>query len=243
MSSTCTATASRRGRGEGLGRAHPLGDEPWVWQPSPVDLEIIVGNRGMGKSHAARVRTANVRRLLCWDPMRDEDDLGAGRVTVNQLEKLEQYFAGHPLQRGLFQGVLRLAVRPVRWSGQDLVDEIERFSRVAYRIGGLCAKLDELGAVVNAPRPPPGDLLRLIAEGRHRAVSLVLVAQRFAQVPVLARDNATRIICFRQAGPDDADDLVDRVGELGARVRSLPERHFLEWTPTGGAQLRPPLGT
>jgi hypothetical protein len=226
-----------------VGRPYALGDEPWVWQPAPADLEIIVGNRGMGKSHAARVRTANVRRLLAWDPMRDEDDLGAGRVTVNQLEKLEDYFALHPRQRGLFQGVLRLAVRPTSWDDQSLLDQVERTCRVAYRVGGLCFKLDELGAIVAPPRPPPGALLRVIAEGRHRAVSLVLVAQRFAQVPVLARDNATRIICFRQAGPDDADDLVARVGDLGARVRSLPERHFLEWTPTGGAQLRPPLGS
>ena len=47
---------------------------------------------------------------------------------------------------------------------------------------------------------PPAAFRRLIAEGRHRAVAILLVAQRFGQVPVLARDNATRIICFRQAG-------------------------------------------
>lgn len=224
-----------------MGRTYALGDEPWVWQPPPADLEIIVGNRGMGKSHAARVRTANVRRVLSWDPQRDED-LGGGRVTVNQLETLEQYFASHPRQRGLFQGVLRLAVRPSAWGDQELVDQFDRTCQVAYRIGGLCFKPDELGAVVNPPTPPSPAFRRLIGEGRHRGVSLVLVALRFAQIPVLARDNATRIICFRQAGPDDADDLVDRVGELGARVRTLPERHFLEWTPTDGAHLRPPLG-
>jgi hypothetical protein len=226
-----------------VGRAYALGDEPWVWQPAPADLEIIVGNRGMGKSHAARARTANVRRLLAWDPMRDEKQLGAGRVTVKQLEGLEEYFASHPGQRGLYQGVLRLAVRPTSWGDAQLVDQVDRFCSAAYRIGGLCCKLDELGSIIKPPRPTPDGLLRLIGEGRHRSVPLVLVAQRFAQIPVLARDNATRIIVFRQAGPDDADDLVARVGELGERVRSLPERHFLEWTPTGGAQLRPPLGT
>lgn len=214
-----------------------LGSEPWVWQPEPRGIEILVGNRGMGKSTGAKVRTWHTRRLVVDDPHRDEPNLGSGRVTVGQLEQLEQLGALHA-------GPVRIGVRPTRWDERGRVEDFERLCRCVFRIGGLCFKSHEVGAIIAAAGRVPPAFATLIGEGRHRGVSLLLVAQRFAQVPVLARDNATRIICFRQAGPDDVDDLAKRISDqaMAEKVRTLEPHAYLEWTPESGARIRPPLG-
>lgn len=211
-----------------------FGAEPVVWQPEPAALELVTGNRGSGKSHAARVRVRGVRRLLVWDPQGDHQ-LGHGRCTVHQLERL--------VERGMLRvGTVRLSVRPTAWERDELVDEFDRVCRVAYRLGGLCLVVEEVGGVQRPGGSLPGSWDRLIREGRHRGVSLLVVGQRLSQVPVLARDQATRLVAFRQLGGEDAAVLRDKLGdELGDQVRQLRPRHYVEWTPDEGAHLRPPL--
>ena len=217
-----------------------LGHEPWVWQPEPGEIELFVGNIKMGKSHAARVRTKRIRRMLAWDPQRDEE-LGSGRLTVLQLEKL---FETHP--ELLVRGTVRLAIRPTAWSDNDTRDEFDRFLRVAWRVGRLAVKVDESGGIVQPGNIPPA-LSKGLREGRHRELSWIFVGQRFPMVPVIARDNASRLVVFRH-GFDDAGDVSRRCSGAGVEVTpeqisALAPHHFLEWTPIEGARIRPPLGS
>ena len=213
----------------------PLGSEPWVWQPEPGSIELFVGGIKMGKSHAARVRTRCVRRMLAWDPQRDEPELGHGRVTVGQLEQLEHRLGA---------GVVRLAVRPTGWSDAEVIAEFDRFCRCAWRVGGLCVKVDEAGGVVD-PRMWGGAFNKVIREGRHRSLSLVIVGQRFPMSPVLARDNAERLVVFHH-GFDDAPEVAKRLSGRGVmvtpeQVAELARHQYIEWTPHEGARMRPPL--
>ena len=195
----------------------------------------IVGSTGTGKSHLARAFERPIRRLLHLDPFL-ETELGGGTLTCAEL---------HARADDLRTGVVRHVVQPEADDWNDLPELLARVCDEALRIGNLCLVIDEISFWCEGPSPSqtPGEFRRAIVAGRHDRVSLVVIAQRFTQIPTDFRGNLSRIFAFRQPDPDDAHALARRMATpgLAPEIQRVADRHFYDWTPQDGARLRQPL--
>lgn len=213
------------------------------------EIICICGQRGMGKSHKAKEITIPLVRCCTWDPLREYGaTMGGPAITVPEFEQRER--AGL-----LYKGVLRAAVRPTIYAGDELQDEFDRFCAVCLRVGAMTVVVDEV-SLVASPMDVSDSFGQLLAIGRHRACSAIIVGQRFAQFPRLATAQASRIIAFRQVEPADLKDLGHRIGDTfrfapeegGADelkttqelARTLPRYTFIDWTPESGVRIHGP---
>jgi len=105
-------------------------------------------------------------------------------------------------------------------------------------VGDLVVVIEELNLFIDCwTREEP--FLNLVRVGRHHGVSIVLVAQRAAEIPKLFTSQSDAIVTFRQTEPRDLDYLskIGHVGEAGsARVQELPLLHN---RPADADELRP----
>jgi hypothetical protein len=228
-----------------------LGDRDRVRprQLRPHEIVCICGQRGMGKSSFAKRLIAPLVRVCFWDPMAEyKETLGGASVTVLEFEAREQ--------KGLlYRNVLRLSVRPSSYATDAMEDEFDRFCAVCLRVGAMTVGVEEV-SLIASPSTVPDHFGQLLAIGRHRACSAVVIGQRFAQFPRLATAQASRIVAFRQVEPSDKSDLAKRIGEFSpgygkewelteevcAKLRApVPPAHighFLDWTSESGTVLR-----
>jgi hypothetical protein len=229
-----------------------LGDrEKKPRQLRPHEIICICGQRGMGKSSFARKMIAPLVRVCFWDPLLEyADTLGGATITVPEFEARER--------KGLlYKGVLRLAVKPSSYDTLEMADQFDRFCAVCLRVGAMTVGVEEV-SLVASPFEVPGHFAQLLAIGRHRACSAIVLGQRFAQFPRLATAQASRIVAFRQVEPSDKADLAKRIGEFSpgygkewepteefaGKLRG-PDTdsgiyigHFLDWTSESGTVLR-----
>lgn len=189
-----------------------------IWQPKPADRVCVVGNTGCGKSVWANARRKGIYRCVVYDPL-NESKMGGGTVTV------AEFIANKEKYR---QGSLRVQVIPTRYDQSGMADEFDALCAAIYDVGALDFNIEELSFVCS-PSRVPSNFGRLAAAGRHRAVSLCCVGQRFAQFPLLVRGAASRIIAYRQQDPADVKDLVSRVGEAGDRAPFLKRFYYIDW--------------
>jgi hypothetical protein len=220
-------------------------------QLRPHEVICVCGQRGMGKSSWVRALIRPIVRICFWDPLLEyAGTLGGACVTVPEFEARER--------KGLlYRGVLRLAVKPSSYDTLDMADEFDRFCAVCLRVGAMTVGVEEV-SLVASPFEVPGHFAQLLAIGRHRACSVIVLGQRFAQFPRLATAQASRIVAFRQAEPSDKADLAKRIGEFcpgygkewertedfaGKLREPDPSRgiyigHFLDWNGETGTVLR-----
>jgi hypothetical protein len=211
-------------------------------QLMPHEIYCICGQRGMGKSSFAKRTLASIVRVSAWDPLQEyAKALGGASVTVPEFEARER--AGL-----LYRGVLRISVRPSSYGSESMQDEFDRFCAVCLRVGAMTVAIEEV-SLVASPSDVPDHFAQLLAIGRHRACSAIVLGQRFAQFPRLATAQASRIVAFRQVEPADRADLAKRIGEyspgygkewestedFAAKLRRF---HFLDWTSESGTVLR-----
>jgi hypothetical protein len=220
---------------------------PAIRQPLAYEVLCLCGQRGMGKTFYAQRWASGIVRLCFWDPLQEYSDvLGGPRITIDAFEARER--AGV-----LYRGVLRIAVKPTNYAPREMAEQFDRFCAVCMRVGAMTVGVEET-SLVASPFEVPEQYAQLLAIGRHRACSVIVLGQRFAQFPRLATAQASAIVSFRQQEPIDAKALVSRVGEFasdpegvfgeaGAAVRiehicrSMPKFSFIEWTPENGARI------
>lgn len=218
-----------------LGCLLALGAHMLAVQPPAHSRVVVVGATGQGKSVWRARYVEPVRRVILLDPF-SEVQLGGGSVTVDELEQLER-------DGELRNGIVRLVVTPSDWD--DLPGELARCCEVAEKAGNVLFAVEEISFYVEGPAPSqtPAAFKRLTVAGRHQRVSMLVVAQRFAQVPTMYRGNASRVVAYRQPDPDDARELAKRlVGQVTPeQIVSLADHHYLDWSPTTGVGTRAPL--
>jgi hypothetical protein len=206
------------------------------------EIICVCGQRGMGKSSFAKRLTAPLVRVAFWDPLAEyKDAMGGAAITVPEFE--------HRERKGLlYRGVLRVCVKPSSYGTEQMAEEFERFVAVCLRVGAMTVGVEEV-SLVASPSVVPEKFAELLAIGRHRACSAIVLGQRFAQFPRLATAQASRIVAFRQVEPSDRADLAKRIGEYspgyGAEWEGTEEFaskirrfDFLDWTSEGGTVLR-----
>lgn len=201
-----------------------------IWQPKPADRVCVVGNTGCGKSVWAKAYRRNIYRCVVFDPLQ-ESPMGGGSVSVS-------FFCAN--RNRYRSGSLRISVYPDRFDAIGMAEDFNSLCEAIYDIGALCFCIEELSFVCS-PSRVPDNFGRLAAAGRHRAVSLCCIGQRFAQFPLLVRGAASRIIAYRQQDPADVKDLVSRIGEEADRAPFLKNYYYLDWDAQRGVISYSPI--
>jgi hypothetical protein len=219
----------------------------FAFQPDPASVVVVCGVRGSGKSYSTARYCDRIPRVVVWDPLDEYSAaLGLERLSLAQF----CFRAGRgDFRRGLVRvsvappGVKRDAKGKVSW---DLAAAFDEWCLAVESIGNVCAVVEEV-SLVASPSSVPDAFKRLLSVGRHRAVSLVVVGQRFAQHPRLSTAMASEVRAFRQTEPSDLGDLDKRLGPSADGVtpstvaRSLQRGSCITWTPDNGWSVsRPP---
>lgn len=184
-------------------------------------IVLILGRKGSGKSTLARSIVARLSRVVVFDP-HEEYPLLRCRSIGALVSFMEDAHA-----RSTFR---------VACTFSDM-DDYETAIDLVREVGNMWIVLEELNYFVDCwSRDKP--YLDLIRFGRHDRVSILMVAQRAAEIPKLFTSQSDAIVSFNQSEPRDLAYLasVGHVGSEGAeRIAALPR---LAWPPPGG-DLRP----
>jgi hypothetical protein len=206
---------------------------------APSEVALVLGKRGSGKSHAAKLLLAaeldGGARVVAFDPHDEYSQKGRKTAEVN-LGPLEHRVTVAELEQRpeiLDARKLSLAVVPTSRRGPELAEEFEVVSGMVTATGRLTFCADEIGEY---SAHATEEIVSLATQSRHYSIPLVLVAQRATQVPKTARSQASRILCGRQDEPDDLAALEKRTRlsdpNFAAKVSRLPRRQLLEWRDT-----------
>jgi hypothetical protein len=195
-----------------------------ITQLAPAERYCFVGTVGSGKSYRAAREVDGIRRVVLWQPMGDWR-LGRRETVYDFEDQLDEYR----------KGALRVTVEPTSYDPEEMRAEYERLCAAVYDCGALTFVSEEI-SLVATPNDVPGELSRLAVRGRHRAVSMVTIGQRFAQFPLIVRGTASRVFCFRQTDPADVKGIRERFQPypLPQDPSTLPDRVYLDWQPLRG---------
>lgn len=197
----------------------------------PHDVLVIVGKRGSGKSHWFRTHVLpGEPRVITWDVHAEHScDV---RVTPDELPTFLGSGAGERWS---------VAVTPADTFPEPCAAAFTELVHFLADVGGYTLAIDEVGIIGKRA----GEALEHVATqsrhygersgvfyGERPGVPVVFLAQRAVQVPKTAREQASRIVTFRQDNSADVDALAERIGpEWATRVWTLNrERHeFVHW--------------
>jgi DNA helicase HerA-like ATPase len=183
-----------------------------------ADILIIVGATGSGKSLQVKAQLAKRRpkRLLIWDPQAEYGQLASSVPTI--AAAVEQ------VRLADTRGGLSLVFVPspdpkLAWRQFDL------WCQLAFQAGRCTLLAEELSGVTRPGSSPPG-WLRVITQGRHRALSVIGTTQRPALVDKTALDNATTVRCGRLNSAASRRYMADL---LDVPADQLAQLQALEW--------------
>lgn len=176
------------------------------------DVICVCGVTGSGKTTWARLFADPVRRLFVYD-------LAASfRAQYAPVADIARVQSSGDLRNKNF----RLGV----YSPYDA----EALTACAYMEGDCLLILEEISTLYKiGARDVGGPLQEAILLGRHRRVSILAIAQRITNIPIILRSQASRIISFRQQEPNDVAALREFLGRDALRLPSLPDLHCLDW--------------
>jgi len=180
----------------------------------PHERLLVVGITGAGKSSYVQKIVKDAPRVVVWDYHGEYKELE--QVTVDEFSaKIENE-----------NDNLRVAVKPEAKDLDDVSSEFVAFADLLPYSENHLTVIDEVGLLRGKAA---GRLDYIATQSRHWSQPLVLVAQRATQIPKTAREQASKIVSFRQTSPDDVAALVDRIGEKAQRIKSLPRFQLVQW--------------
>lgn len=174
------------------------------------DFIVVTGNQGFGKSVWTKLYSNAKPRLLVSDP---KAEYPADFVT-DPSEWMESVVNGE--------------LKTFRF-GTYLPEELPMFGNAAFASGNCVFVIEECALIFRRGEELHEWARPLVFMGREQKVSLVLVAQRLAKIPIDIRSQASRVISFRQTEPDDVRAVIDRFGEVGEEIPALPVLTCLDW--------------
>lgn len=179
-----------------------------------AEVIIILGIRGYGKSTWLDKYLSPKPRRFCFDPFRK---FPAQYLTADQL------IEGH--ERNIFkpENSPRLSI------GSHFIPDVDLLASVAFLNGYGYLVLEECGVTFNKGERLSEPLQEAVFLGRHNALSLVLVAQRAASIPIELRSQATRLVSFNQREKNDVKWLEDYFAERTEEIRSLDKLECLDY--------------
>lgn len=189
-------------------------------QPKPSEVICVTGVRGSGKTSWTLSYTQAADRLLVYDPL-----------------------AAFPVQWCSEESLLDLEhSKPEKFRiGVYYPDSADLLVALAFELRNNILVLEEAATLFT-----PGSRLTkdqrvfsdVVLLGRHRAVSVIAIAQRAANIPITIRSQASRFITFRQYERADLSVLSDIFGTRVDKLPSLPDCECLDWHKGDISQYR-----
>lgn len=167
--------------------------------PAPIhprdkkrDIVVVVGKTGMGKTQWVRQYIRALKRVIAQDPMQEYEGMVSFETIPELIDHVQEYPAFH-----------------VRY---EYADQFEMLCKVAWAAQNVTLLIEEAQRVI----PPVGELpdifTDLVYRGRHRRVSLILVAQRAHTIHIAVRSQFTGMVIFRQTERADVKWIQDVSG-------------------------------
>jgi DNA helicase HerA-like ATPase len=171
---------------------------------------VIVGKRGLGKTYWLRhKKLREFNRIILVDPMDQYTEI----PVVYNIEELLEFIVDKKIFR----------VR-IRTGNTALLDDL---CYIAYCLGKCALVIEESQIFIPAgPIEPSPYYMDIVNRGRHRAVTLILVAQRYGALHIAARALWDEIIAFRQTESTDTRALRNASGYDLSELETLPPGKF-----------------
>jgi hypothetical protein len=181
-------------------------------------IVCVFGRRGCGKTTQIRARIERLSRILIFDSL---GEYGEDATQFDSLDDLLGELQEHE------RGVFRLSF--LAYDDPDYAFEV--LCRAAWVVGDVTLIVDEVD-LVTSPISVPDPFRKLVAYGRHRAVSIIAASRRAACVPRLLTSQADEILSFNQSEPTDQEYLRATVGrQFSDGAAALPRYRYVAWTP------------
>lgn len=180
----------------------------------PHDIQLVIGMRGAGKSHHVKKEIVpHYGRIIVWDP---HSEYELRHVT------LKDFLDDATL---LDDQSMRVSVVPPQALLKEQAGQFGTFTRHISTGRAFVLVVDEVACLMYGR-----DWLDFIAtQSRHWSCPVVFIAHRAVQIPVTAREQATRIVSFRQKRTEDIAALEERIGSKANRLPKLRRREFVAW--------------
>jgi len=173
------------------------------------EVTIILGKTGYGKSWWSKLYIQKFSRRFVYDPAMSAEyqvlyENGA-EIVADMTEQGEHF------------------LNPENSFSRGIIDhnEVDMIGCLAFYFANNIMLIEEVSNVFQKGlRELPQWAKRIIFYGRHKAVSIALIAQRASSIPIDFRSQATRIISFQQHEYDDVSWLERFFGK--EHCRSMP---------------------
>lgn len=221
-------------------------------RPDARDRILYVGKTHSGKSYALKRRIAHWlslgARVVAVDFCDEHSKQGKGDTGSLTERVTDAELAANP--KLIKKARLSLAVVP---SDESLKGWARCFLLVAALVRAakqpVVLVVEEAGTMGDSTAGSQNhraklELVGLAVNGRHAGISLVVVSQRAAMVPLTVRAQLSEIVSFRQDETEDLDALAERIGtEKAQETRNLTVGQSIEWrdtltTPTKKEELQ-----
>lgn len=146
-------------------------------------------------------------RLLVLDPIHEWDDTC---VAVTDWDTVLD---------DIVKPRFRIAVQIEEDYPEQLIKACELV--MSEDVGNCVLCIDEVPLYFRNKSEPPQEFVEAVTHGRHKNVSLVLIAQRPIAFPILMRSQASTIYAFRTNEPRDVVWLRDFAGDNALRAKYL----------------------
>jgi hypothetical protein len=190
---------------------------------------IVIGPKGSGKTYTVCEAIAKIDRVVIFDMVHEA---GYAEVVLNQDGRTKSQNAiliGEP--RAFANAIskdkekFKVIYRPINIEPEDnglvTTDEFGPVCRLCFLRGDLYLVVDEAHLLCNS-RNCPKELMVANLLGRHRRMSLILVAQSFTGIHPAIRKNTDEFLFWRIIEPSDLDGIKDRCGkDVAERVQNL----------------------
>lgn len=199
----------------------------------PRDRILVVGKTGTGKSHLVKTRLLSAHPRVVALDQKGEYVVGGSDAppgmralrAVSVDEFVELMTGADPADHG----ELAVAVQCFGRTWEQRADNVRTVIDTLADCRDLLVIVDEVALL---PRESWQDLEYLACLSRSWGQPVVMVAQRATQIPKTAREQATRVVSFRQNALNDAAALVDLCGPDAERITSLPRFQYFYWHET-----------
>lgn len=178
------------------------------------EVVIILGKTRYGKSTWLGKFLVNKPCRFVFDPFR--------KSRVEYLDG-DQLIQRH--ENGDF-------LRPPYGVGSSVIEDIDLLSSVAFLNGNAQTRpyfvIEECGIAFYKGERISEPMQEAIFLGGHQWLSIVLVAQRAASIPIELRSQATRFVSFLQTEKNDVNWTRDYLGESFDEVKTLEQFECLD---------------
>jgi len=204
---------------------------------------ILIGPKGSGKTRKTSELIDGWERVVIFDSIREQAYTGKEIIVGSP----QQLYKALPRDREKFRITYRPVVIDIKENGLIDCAEFEPVVKLCYLRGDILLVIDEAHLLANG-RNCPKMLTISSLIGRHRKLSMILIAQSFSGISPAVRRNADEFYFWKIIEPSDLSaisercgrDVEKKVGELRATEIDPETEKFkragqmLHWTKFGG---------